>query len=189
MIRIALVRGVIFSRMAAGVYWNPSPSWTGTQTGRPFEKTDEIGIAGVVGIGDDHLVALLEKGREEDHHGRRGAGGDEDLIGRNGHAVALSIMIADRLPQFQEAETVGVVGLPLLQGAHAGLLDALRRVEIRLSDLEMDDIFAAPFHLLRGFQDIHDDEGRDLRGSFSDHRLRFFTVPCSMRFTLSGACL
>ncbi len=61
---------------------------------------------------------------------------------------------------------MGVMGLPLAQGANTALLDALRRVEIGLSNLEVDDILSAPLHLLGGFQDIHDDERRDLDGSF-----------------------
>ena len=53
------------------------------------------------------------------------------------------VVFADGFPQFKETETVGVMGLPLAQGANTALLDALRRVEIGLSDLEVDDILAA----------------------------------------------
>ena len=68
---------------------------------------------------------------------------------------------------------MGVMGLPLAQGANTPLLDALRRVEIGLSNLEVDDILSVPLHLLGGFQDIHDDERRDLGGSFRKQRGRF----------------
>jgi hypothetical protein len=36
----------------------------------PSEETDEIGITGVVGIGDDDLIIPFENRREKDHHGR-----------------------------------------------------------------------------------------------------------------------
>ena len=71
-------------------------------------------------------------------------------------------MFADRLPQFQKPQAVGVVGLPFLQGAESGLLDAFRRVKIGLADFEMNDIFTLALHRLGGFQNIHDDEGGSL---------------------------
>ena len=43
LMKIALVRAVIFSRMASGRYWKPSSSKTGTLTGTPCTNLMKLG--------------------------------------------------------------------------------------------------------------------------------------------------
>jgi len=127
-----------------------------------------------VGIGDDHLVVPFENRREKDHHRRRGAGGDDDLFRANDDTVTLPVVIADRLSELRQSQTVGVVGFAFPQGSVSGRLNALRRIKIGLSDLEMNHILAIALHSLGGFQNFHDKERTNIRRSSGDHRRNLF---------------
>jgi hypothetical protein len=60
------------------------------------------------------------------------------------------------------------VGLSGEQRRLTGAADNLRRVEVRLSDFEMDDVFAGVLELLSGFEHLHDDEGTNVLGAAGD---------------------
>ena len=70
----------------------------------------EIGVAGVMGIGHDHLFPGFEEGGEDHEQGRGGARSHQDAIRINADAVFFVVMLADGLPQFQQAQAVGIVG-------------------------------------------------------------------------------
>ena len=84
--------------------------------------------------------------------------------GETFHPVALMVMGADGLPQFQQPQAVGVMGLAFPDRPDTGFLDTFRGIKIRFPHFQVDDLFARPFQGLGGFQDIHDDKGRDFPG-------------------------
>ena len=127
-----------------------------------------------MGIGDDHLVVPFENRREKDHHRWRGAGGDDDLFRANDDTVTLPVVIADRLSELRQSQTVGIVGFAFPQGSESGRLNALRCIKIGFSDFEMNDILAIALHSLGGFQNFHDKERTNIRRSSGDHRRNLF---------------
>jgi len=133
--------------------------------GNAAEEADEIGIAGVVRIGDDDLVARADEGGKEEQHGGRRARCHDHLVGADRNAVAVRVVFADRFPELQQSQAVRVVGLSVPQRPDAGFLDARRRIEVGLPHFEVNDVFAPLFHLLGLLEDVHDDEGRDIAGA------------------------
>ena len=58
------------------------------------QESYEIGIAGIARIGDNYLLAPLQESGEDQHHGRRGAGGHHHLLGLYRNAIGLLVMPA-----------------------------------------------------------------------------------------------
>ena len=138
-------------------------------------------------IGYDYLIAFFDKRGENQKHGRRSTGGYDDLIRRDIHAIFCEIVFTDGLSQLYNPEAVCVVCFSIPDGLVACFVDAFRRIKIRLSNLQMNDILPAPFHLLRLFKDIHNNEGGNFRCSLCNHgSLHFVTVKGYPRFSFPG---
>ena len=95
-------------------------------------------IGGVIGIGDQHLVARPD----QRHHRRvkRGlrAGDDQHILGRDLAAAALAVFRRQRRQQFRLAPAVGIAGAA---GAHGGIADIQQAViggDVRLADGQLD---------------------------------------------------
>src|SRR5215470_15261685 len=165
----AFVRDVTRAANSAGWHWNPrrrvdaSAAWI----------ADEVRVYGVTGIREEHFVARVEERGEEQEHGGRGAGRDENLIGRDGDAVASAVVIGDGLAEGQDAQAVGIARAAVLESPLGRLPHHGRRVEVRLAKLEVDDVFALPLELLRALEDLHGQKGLDHLGAAGGHgRLR-----------------
>ena len=65
-------------------------------------------------------------------------------------------------------QAVGIVGLAPVQGLACGALDAVRRVEIRLADLQVHHVHALRLHALGGLHDFHDLKGGHLVYAFGN---------------------
>jgi hypothetical protein len=97
-----------------------------------------------VRVREDHLVAALEQGAEEQQHGGRGARGDQDSVRGHVHSVPRPVVLGDGLAQGQDAERVDVASMAVLERLLGRLTDHRRRLEIRLAVLEVDDVGARP---------------------------------------------
>ncbi len=74
----------------------------------------------------------------------------ETMIWRGlvGEAVLALVLVGDGRAQFGDAGGGGVFGEAGGQRLGAGVLDVLRRVEVRLAGAEADDVQAVGLHLL-----------------------------------------
>ena len=92
-------------------------------------------------LGDDHLVAGVQDGRQRQVERLGAANGHQRLRFRVvDDAIELRPLGSDRLPQLQDAGVGGVARLPAAQRSDAGLADHRRRDEIRLADAQRDDV-------------------------------------------------
>src|SRR5207249_12280200 len=151
---------------------------------------DQIGIHGVARVSQEHFVAGVEQSREEEEHGRGGSRGDEDLLGGDGDAVSRVVVLGDGLAQRQETQAVRISRAPVLEGLLGRLPDDGRGVEVRLTELEVDDVLALPLELLGTLEDLHGEEGLDDLRTLRRHgvarprqarRMRARTIWASMR--------
>jgi hypothetical protein len=156
-----------------------------------LREPHEFGITGIMRVRQDHLVAALEQGAEEQQHGRRRPRSDEDLVGRDAHPVARLVVLGDGLAQGQDAEGVRVAGAPVLEGLLGGFADDRRRLEVGLAELEMDHVGPLALEGLGALEHLHGQEGLDLLRPAGDHppasraaraiRRRAATICASMR--------
>ena len=138
----------------------------------------ELRVAGVVRVGEDDLVAALQQRAEEQEHGGRGAGGDQDAVRGHLHAVPRPVVLGDGLAQRENAQGVGVAGAAVLQRPLGRRADHRRGLEVGLAELEVDDVDAGPLQRLRALEHLHREKGLDLSGPARDHRVPF---PASSR--------
>jgi len=128
----------------------------------PLGVLDEVRIARVVRIAQHDLVAGIQQMSEQQQHRGRGAGRDEDLVGRDRHAVGARVVLRDRLPQRQDAQAVRVARPAVLDRARQGVADGRWRLEIGLAELEVDDVDAGALELLGSLRDLDGEERLDL---------------------------
>src|SRR5215470_9892096 len=93
-------------------------------------------------------------------------------FGRGGHSARLADVPGDRLAQLRQARRRAVMRGARVERALGRLLDVLRRVEVRLADLEVHDLLALPFqrtgareHLERRFRSQPSHPFRDVHGA------------------------
>jgi hypothetical protein len=124
---------------------------------------------------------------EEQQHGGRRAGRDEDLVDTDGHAVGAEVVFRDRLSQLEDPGAVRVAGASVLDGAVHRIAYRRRRLEIRFAEREIDDVDALPLELLRAFGHLDGEEWFDIGGAARRHRnappvrRRALTISHSMR--------
>jgi len=133
--------------------------------GDAARKANEVGVAGVAGVGDDRLVSTLQEEGEDEHHGGRGPRADDDPFGIDGDAVLLIIMLGYRLPKLRIAAAMGVVGVALSEGFCNRLPDWGGDVEVRLAHLQVDYVDPLALHRPGALQDVHHQKGGHLLGS------------------------
>src|SRR5581483_3914866 len=73
------------------------------------------------------------------------------------------------LAQRQDAERVRVAGAPVLERLLGRLADHRRGLEVRLPELQMDDVDALPLERLRPLEHLHGQERLDLLRAARDH--------------------
>ena len=87
-------------RMASGRYWNPSVLVDGNGLGNSLEEVDEVGMACVVGIGQDDFIPAVEQRTHGYQEGRGRARSDEHLVRVQVlYAVLLVVPRADGFPE------------------------------------------------------------------------------------------
>ena len=92
-------------------------------------------------VGVDDLVALVDQGEHRVEHDRLGARRDDHLLRRRVDPLPALHVGGDRLAQGGDAGGGRVVGQPLIQHASGRrLADVAGRVEVRLADLQVDDV-------------------------------------------------
>ena len=94
-------------------------------------------------VREQHLVAGVQEGPEDQDHGRRGPRRDDELGRLDRHPVLVPVVPAQNLPELHEPLGMGVLGLPRGHGPVGRLLDHLGRVVVRLPDLQVDDMLPA----------------------------------------------
>ena len=109
---------------------------------------DHLGIADPVGRGDDDLVPGVAQRHQGNVNRVLGARSDHDLPGLIFQAEIGLQAVAGGLAQLHQAGGRGVLGLVVLDGLNARLLDVLGRGEVRLACAEADDVLALCLHLL-----------------------------------------
>ncbi len=130
------------------------------------QELRKIGVARVVGIGDDDFIACLQERREYHEKAWRSARGYDYLIRSNLCAIFFKILLADRLPELYYPQAVGIMGTPLLDCLDCTLTYDFWCGKIWFSNLQMDDMTPLSFKFMGLFQDIHDYEWRDIAGPF-----------------------
>ena len=109
-------------------------------------------------MGDDDLVAGVERGGERQVERLGDADGDQYLAGRViGLAIHPVQVLGEGAAEFYEARVGGIVGLSLLQRLYARLHDGLGGVEIGLSDAQADHVI----HRRRDVEEATDAGRRD----------------------------
>jgi len=99
-------------------------------------------VAQPIRRGDDHFVAGLAGGIDDVEAGMFAAAVDDDLAWLVLDAVVALELVGDSLAQFRDAAARRVLGEAVGQRLRGGVLDVLRRVEVRLTGAEADDILA-----------------------------------------------
>ena len=139
---------------------------------RSRQVLDEVGVAGIVGIPQDDLVArLFHEDREGEEERRRRAHRYEDPVFRNVRSVPLVVVGGDRRPQLPRPAAVRVMRFPLTECADGRFDDSPRSPEIGLADLQVHD--GAPLALQRDrpLEHVHYDEGFDVIYRCVAHRV------------------
>lgn len=88
------------------------------------------------------ILALIDQGEDDEKHDRLATRCHHDLRRIDRDPARLRHVGGDRLAQLRDTRRRSVMRLPIPQGAHARLDDILRRVEIRFTDLQVNDIAA-----------------------------------------------
>jgi len=105
----------------------------------------QIGIADPVWGGDDDLIPRPAQRHQGIMDRMLGAVRDQDLIGAGRQADPSRVVIRQRLLQLRDAGRRGVVGLAGPDRAERSLLDVRRRVEVGLTQGEVEDVHPLPF--------------------------------------------
>src|SRR5450830_838986 len=109
---------------------------------------DDRLVDGIRGIRVDSFIAVLEQG-----HARRvddvlGPGADQHFFSRDWETTGPADVLRDRLAKVHTTHGGRVVGVVLLDGPDASLLDVLRGIEVGFADLHIDHALALTFQFL-----------------------------------------
>ena len=113
-------------------------------------------VAGIAGITDQRLVIDVKHQAEREQQRRARPGGHHDPVDRDREPVAIGVVAADRLAELGEAQGRRVEHRLRAERLRRGLDDRLGRGEIRLTDLEVDDIRARGLHPVSLGEHLHD---------------------------------
>ena len=130
---------------------------------------DEVRIAGVIRIRQHDLVAGVEKMAEQEQHGGRGAGRDEDALGRDVDTVRHAVVLGDRLAKREDAQAVGVLGAAILQSLLRCVSDDSGRFEVGLAELQVNHVDAPPLEVFCPLAHLDGEEWLDQRAARRHH--------------------
>ncbi len=71
------------------------------ENGHPTDVLDDVGITGVIGIGQYELVSFFQQRGEKQEHCRGGSRCDENLVWCNWHTVRFLVIRGNGLPQLE----------------------------------------------------------------------------------------
>jgi hypothetical protein len=125
---------------------------------QPLAHADQIAVARIAGIGQQHLVIRVDGGGQRQQQRPRSPGGDDDLPRRYVHAETVCVIAADGLPQLGDPERRRVADPPVGDRLGCRLHDRRRGPEVGLTDLEMNDRPPGPLRRPGGFHHIDDPE-------------------------------
>ncbi len=128
----------------------------------PFEHADEMAVARIGGIGKQDAVVAVDDQREHQQQRRRRAGRDNHAFGRDVHAVVVRIVARDRRAQRRQTQRRRVEDSAAGDGKLRRGNDRLRRREVRLADLHVDDRAPRRFQRARRGLHLHDVKRLDL---------------------------
>lgn len=126
-----------------------------------FDQTQEVAVARVAGVGQQPVLARIDQQTAGQQQRTGSARGDEDPFRVDAHPVALVVETCNRLAQGGQAAGRGVAGVARGQGRLASRHDGRGGGEVRLADLQVDDIMASRLQLIGARQQRHDVEGFD----------------------------
>ena len=127
-------------------------------------------VGGEAGVGIDNLVARACESVDRVEEQGLGAGGYHDLVRAELKASKGSSFFSDGGAQFRQSLGWAVARMSIGEGLHGGLPDVIGSREIRLTDLEMDDLPAVGLEFLRPPQYIKSRFAGKLSRSFMQHR-------------------
>ena len=110
----------------------------GNEYGDAVGGRDEVSVARVARVGQQHLVVAVDEREARELQRGRCAGGDDDAARRDVQAEARCVPAADALAQGDEAGRVGVLRPAGTNGTLGGFLHQRRGSEVRLADVEKD---------------------------------------------------
>ncbi|MNN04883.1 hypothetical protein D3C81_1176230 [compost metagenome] len=126
-----------------------------------LDQAQEVAVARIAGIGQQPVLARIDQQGAGQKQRAAAAGGDEDALGVYAHSVALGIEARQRLAQRRQAARRRVAGVPGGQRRLAGAHDGRRGGEVRLADLQVNDVVAGRLQLVGAGQQGHDVKGLD----------------------------
>ena len=105
-------------------------------------EIDHRGVDGKAGVRVDRFIARVEQGEQCVEHDWLRARRDDDLRRIDGEAAPRPQICGDRVAELDDTGGWRVVRLAPLERRDAGRDHRGRRVEVRLADLQMDDVAA-----------------------------------------------
>ncbi len=129
---------------------------------RAAAERNDLRIAGVAGVRQDHLVARIAKGEEDEQQRGARAHRHQNRLRINARSVTPCVPAGDGLAQIAPAEAVRVMRFAAPHGFVRALDDARRRIEVRLAHFHVRDVDALRLHRLGLLQHLHHQERRDL---------------------------
>ena len=127
-----------------------------------LEHADEMAVARIARVSKQDLLATIDQQCHHQQQRRRRARRDDDTPRVDLHAIVVGVVTRDRLAQFGQAQRRRVVDAAVGQRPPRGVEHRLRRREIGLADLHVND--TAPRGLERAGSrlDFHHVERRDV---------------------------
>jgi hypothetical protein len=124
-----------------------------------------MAIAGITGIGHEHLVARVHIKRRHREQTTRCTAGNGDPLRGNANAESVLVMHADRFAQRVQAKRRGVRGAAFAHRADAGFDHGLGCGEVGLADLHVQHAASGALERLRAREHVHHFEWLDLGGA------------------------
>ena len=109
----------------------------------------KLAVAGIAGIGQQYFVAFVHQCHAGQVQGSRCARSDHNSFRGHSQVPTLCIPLADALAQSLQAQGVGVLGLPILDGLMGCRLHQGWGREVGFSDVERDHGAVGVCELLR----------------------------------------
>ena len=138
---------------------------------RNRSRADELhqrAIDGISRIRDDHLVARLHQRQEREQQQVLASRRQHDVLHARGHSRRACHVAGGRLPNLGDAARRGVVRRAILDRAHRRIGDVLRCGEVRLTDLQMDDLPSLCLEAARVRQHLESALGAETRHALGE---------------------
>ena len=118
---------------------------------------------GKAGIGIDDFIAVINQRQDREEDNGLAAGDHDDFVAGDFHAAGAADVFGECLPQVGQAGGGAVVRPAFAQGVDAGIDHVCGRVEVGLTDFEMDDALALTLQGARFIQNFKGSLGAEAR--------------------------